>query len=154
MMGICVALHGRADSIELVLHTIAGHEKVLALDAGMSISLDDDSKVIKITDANDDTLFEYYLPGIASICYQGDIPEPSGIGDVPIRENVKYTLTNEGINLQGLSAKTRIFVYKSNGQLVRRMSVSDKSCTILKADLPKGIVIVKINDEVIKIMNR
>lgn len=153
-MGIGMVQSGRADSIEMVLHTIAGHEKVLALESGMSVSLDKDRSVLSITNANDSTLFEYFLSYIASISYRGDIPESTGIGEVSEGKGVKYTLTKEGISLQGLSPKTRILIYAPNGQLLRRMRALENGCAIQKADLPKGVVLVKINDEVIKIMNR
>ncbi len=158
VVGVCTALSGRANPIELVLKQRAGHEIVLALEPGMSVSLGSEERYegIKIVDANDSTLYDFtYAYGhIASLSYRGDIPWPVGIEGTQAKPEVKYTLTHEGIQLQGLSAKARVMVYAPNGQLLTRVNVANGSCTIQKSALPKGVVLVKINDDVIKIMNR
>ncbi len=154
VVGVCTALSGRANPIELVVKKLAGHEMVLALEPGMSVMLIDDTwKHLKIVDANDSTLYEF-VNEVASLSYRGEIPWPVGIDGAQAKPEVKYTLTHEGIQLQGLSAKARVMVYAPNGQLLQRMSVANGSCTIQKSALPKGVVLVKINDDVIKIMNR
>ncbi len=156
VLGICAALSGRANPIEVVLLTTGGHEKVLALEAGMEISLNenvDELAMLTITDANDSTIYEYRTANIASISYRGDIPWPVGIDEAQAKPTVKYTLTREGVKLEGLSAGARIMVYGPDGRLLHRMSASEGGCTIRKAGLPKGVVLVKVNNDVIKIMN-
>ncbi len=151
VLGICTTLSGRANPVELVLHKSAGHKVVVTLAEGMTISLSQNNGM-EIKDATDAVLYSFGLHQIASLTYQGDIP--TSVDDVKADSDVKYILTHEGIQLQGLSGNARVLVYAPNGQLLHRMSVTGGNCTIQRAGLPKGVVIVKINDDVLKIMNR
>ncbi len=141
VVGICTTLSGRANPIELVLQKLAGHEVVLALEAGMSVKFtqpeyDYGRVALSIVNATDSTLYEFAAGSIASLSYRGDIPWPVGIKDAQAKPEVKYTLTHDGIHLQGLAAKTNVMVYAPNGQLLRRVAASDGACTIQKAGLP------------------
>ncbi len=151
VLGICTALSGWANPVELVLHKSAGHKVVVTLAEGMSISLSQYNGM-EIKDATDAVLYSFELQQVASLTYQGDIPV--SVDDVLADSDVRYILTHEGIRLQGLSGNARVLVYAPNGQLLHRMSVEGGGCTIQRAGLPKGVVIVKINDDVLKIMNQ
>ncbi len=153
VLGLCTMLSSRANPVELVLHKRAGHKVVMTLEEGMTISLPSyEFGEMEIKNATNSTLYSFVLYNVASLTYQGDIPV--SVDDVQADTEVRYILTHEGIKLQGLSGNARVLVYAPNGQLLRRMSVSGGACTIQRAGLPKGAVIVKINDDVIKIMNQ
>ncbi len=158
VMGICATLCGRANPIEMVLQKKAGHQVVLALEAGMTVSMSPstqgnvESIALEITDANDEPIYTV-SGGIASLSYRGEIPWPVGIEDAKAQPGLRYTLTREGVNIQGLSANACVRVYAPNGQLLQQVYASANGCTVQRAGLPKGVVLVKINDDVIKIMN-
>lgn len=63
-----------------------------------------------------------------------------------------YSLHGDRLTIKGITDCTSVQVYDTSGTLLRAERVRDKSCEILLSGLPKGIFIVKVNHQTIKIL--
>lgn len=68
--------------------------------------------------------------------------------------NSESVVLQNGILKINSSAGSKISLFQSSGALVKSLSASDAESEINMSSLPKGIYLLKVNDQVTKVLNK
>lgn len=139
----------------------SGHTYTLALEPGLCIHLEKADqgngslypgrKYIVVVNAQQDTL--YTVADAAMLSYIGEFPAPpTGVEQVEGEAGVR--LQEDGISVSGCPDKTVVSVYSVDGKQYVSATVQDGTCFIPRSDLPKGVLVIKMNNKAIKLINR
>lgn len=157
MLTALVAWAASAEPNQCLRVTLSsGHVCTLALEPGLCIHLVKEgelypSKYIVVVNEQQDTL--YSMPSVAMLSYSGDFPNPpTGVDQV--EEDADLRLQSDGISVSGCPDKTVVSVYSVDGKQYFRAAAQDGRCFIPRNGLPKGVLIIKVNNKAIKLINR
>lgn len=138
---------------------LSGHTYTLVLEPSLTIHLvahgfsgpNANDQGIVIVNAQQDTLYSVAYAAILS--YIGEFPTPP-TGVEQVEEEAGVRLQEDGISVSGCPDKTVVSVYSVDGKQYFRATVQDGICFIPRSGLPKGVLVIKVNNKAIKLINR
>lgn len=136
-----------ADQISAVLHFCDGSACKILISESSEIKIK--SHLLEVrnpTSTESDILF--IVNDVASLSFEGDL---SGVSS-QTSETLQYRLEPDALYISGVIAGSNIAVYNQSGILLQRFSVSGPSCRIPLNVFTKGMILVKVNDQTIKLM--
>lgn len=139
----------------------SGHAYTLALEPGLCIHLVKAGRTetgewiendhIVVVNVQQDTL--YTVNDVAMLSYLGNFPDPpTGIDQTEGEAGLR--LQEDGISLSGCPAKAIVSVYSVDGKQYFRAVAQDGTCFVPRQGLPQGVLIIKVNNKAIKLINR
>lgn len=140
----------------------SGHTYTLALEPGLSICLEpggrpeagenSNYRYIYVVNAQQDTL--YSVANAAMLSYVGSFPAPpTGVEQVG-DDAPDLRLQEDGISVSGCQGRTVVSVYSIDGKQCFRTVTQNGTCFVPRSGLPKGVLIIKVNNKAIKLNNR
>lgn len=153
-----------ADSERLLRVTHrTGHTYDVALEPGLSIHLNTETTTsgnntstwqwVAVENAQGEEIFN--LVGAAVLTYIGVFPDPpTGVEQVKEGGEPVLRLQADGISVQGCADKTPVSVWSVDGKQLFRTTVQGGTCFVPRSSMPRGVVIIKVNNKAIKMINR
>lgn len=65
-----------------------------------------------------------------------------------------YRLDADRLTIEGITDCSSVQVYDTSGSLLRTERVQDNACQLVLSGLPKGMLVVKVNHQTIKILKQ
>lgn len=163
LMALCVRAEDPAEQeMRLRVTLPSGHTYTLALEPGLSICLEPGGRLdtgeyrehqnTYVVNAQQDTL--YSVADAAMLTYVGSFPAPpTGVEQVG-DEMPDLRLQEDGISVSGCQGRTVVSVYSIDGKQCFRTVTQNGTCFVPRSGLPKGVLIIKVNNKAIKLNNR
>lgn len=92
----------------------------------------------------------FLLEDVANMTFDSPFTGIQEVAGTPL----KYFLNGEDLSISGIEDCLSVQVYNESGILLNTVRVQDHSCNISLTDIPKGMLLVKVNRQTIKILKQ
>lgn len=92
----------------------------------------------------------FFIEDVASLSFD----QPATTVENISRSTLSYRWDNETLLISGISNNEEVSVYNTSGLLLHQEKTTNNFCSISLATLPKGIILIKVNDQTIKIQKK
>ena len=136
-----------ADQLTAVLHLCNGSACEILVSESSEIKIQGRLLEVK-TPASSETGVLFFVDDVASLSFEGDF---TGVSS-QTTETLQYRLEADALYISGVKAGGDVAVYDLSGMLLQRLSVSGSSCRVPLDSFSKGMILVKVNGQTIKLM--
>lgn len=92
----------------------------------------------------------FFIDDVASLSFE----QPATNVDKLSEPILSYRLDNDFLVISGIPHRGNVSVYNISGLLLHQEKVTETTCKISLATLPKGIILIKVNNQTIKIQKK
>lgn len=92
----------------------------------------------------------FLLEDVANMTFDSPFTGIQEVAGTPL----KYFLNGEALSISGIEDCSFVQVYDESGILLNTVRVQEHSCNISLTDIPKGMLLVKVNRQTIKILKQ
>lgn len=148
-MGLFAMANAQADDLTANLRMRDGTLRQIVLDESSEIELQ--RALLKVhapVSTEYDILF--LLEDVATL----DFGQPTTEIDAVSASVISYRLDHEMLYMEGLQNQGTVQVYDASGVLLRQQPVRNGRCSLSLSAMPKGMLLVKVNHETLKILKK
>lgn len=136
-----------ADQITAVLHLCNGSACEILFSEASEIKIKDRLFEVKAPVSTESGVL-FFVDDVASLSFKSDL---TGVTS-QTTEVLQYRLEPDALYICGTKAGSDVAVYNQSGILLQRLSVSGSSCRVPLDSFSKGMILVKVNGQTIKLM--
>lgn len=136
-----------ADQLTAVLHLCNGSACEILVSESSEIKIQGHLLEVK-SPVSPESGVLFFVDDVASLSFEGN---STGVSS-QIPETLQYRLESDALYINGVKAGSDVAVYDLSGILLQRISVSGSSCRVPLDSFLKGMILVKVNGQTIKLM--
>lgn len=136
-----------ADQITAMLHLCNGSVCEILLSESSEIKIKDRLLEVKAPASTESGVL-FFVDDVASLSFESDL---TGVSS-QTTEILQYRLEPDALYISGMKAGSDVALYDLSGMLLQRFSASGSSCRVPLDSFSKGMILVKVNGQTIKLM--
>lgn len=136
-----------ADQLTAVLHLCNGSACEILISESSEIKIQGRLLEVKSPVSTESGVL-FFVDDVASLSFEDDL---TGVSS-QMSELLEYRLEPDALYISGVKAGGDVAVYDLSGMLLQRLSVSGSSCRVPLDSFSKGMILVKVNGQTIKLM--
>lgn len=136
-----------ADQLAAVLHLCNGSVCEIMISEASEIKIQGRLLEVKFPVSTGSGVL-FFVDDVASLSFEDDL---TGVSS-QMSELLEYRLEPDALYISGVKAGSDVAVYDLSGVLLQRLPVSGSSCRVPLGSFSKGMILVKVNGQTIKLM--